>query len=424
MSPRGDLDELSDLEASITPDAVRQWLAAERWGLIQSREGVAELWSVPDEGASLPIKNVLLPIETSYGDFGRRFKSLLDDLGRAYNLSLTDLAQAIASVSTDIFFVRLDQTTVDGTIPFKQASALLNSIQKMVRAAATSAANPNHSHSGRRPAAVNDFIEDDLRFGHTKRGSFIITVAARLDASDDLSVAAPDAGAVKATPSDELKPFSRQVMETLATGLAATRRHLSRDDSLEDYEDYDSARTDGMSYELVQSLLEVADVEGLRSVDLSFQWASSGPTPPPDADSEIIFQSDDLPQLVAVRDHLKITEVPEEQTLTGRVTDLSREELGAGQEQRSILLEAEVNGGLKKVKVPLTAAEYEWAIFAHQRRLLLTITGTPVRRGRWVMEEPISLDTRFLEIAKREESSFGESTIVDLGDDSDGPPSL
>jgi hypothetical protein len=401
------LDELTDLESSVTPNAVRQWLAAERWSLVQSRQGVAELWGRPDGEHEDPIENVLLPLATSYVDFERRFRSVLEDLQRAYRLSLTELVQEIAAVSTDLFFVRLDQTTLDGTIPFKQATSLLNSIQKMVRAAATSAANPEHSHTGRRPAAVTEFLEEDLRFGHTKRGSFIITVAARLDdpavheGSQSLDIGARE-------PSEtSLKPFSRQVMETLASGLTATKRHLAEGERIADYEDFESARVDGMSYELVQSLLEVADVEGLRSVDLSFQWATAGP-PPPVAE-EVKIESSELERLEAVRDRLKKVDVPEEQTLMGRVTDLSREDIGGGQEERSILLEAEFAGGLKKIKVPLTAGDYDWAIYAHQSRLPFTVTGTPVRRGRWVMEGTILVDRRFLEIARREAEESGRS---------------
>lgn len=402
------LDDLTDMEASVTPNSVRQWLAAERWSLIHAREGIAELWGRPETASDQSVQNVLLPIATGYVDFARRFRSVLDDLRRAYNLNLPDLVQEIASVSTDIFFVRLDQTTIDGTIPFKQATALLNSIQKMVRAAATSAANPEHSHTGRRPAAVNEFLEDDLRFGHTKRGSFIITVAARLDdphvseSSQALDIAARETAEVA------LKPFSRRVMETLASGLMATKRHIAQDDEIAQYEDYESARVDGMSYELVQSLLEVSDVAGLRAVELSFQWATAGP-PAPTTDREVTIESSELDRLQLVRDRLKKSEVPEEQTLTGRVTDLSREELGGGQEERSILLEAEFNGGLKKIKVPLTASEYDWAIFAHQRRLLLTVAGTPVRRGRWVLGGTVTVDTRFLEIARREEEASGRT---------------
>lgn len=395
-----DLDDLTDLEQSITPAAVRQWLASEQWSLVQARAGIAELWSRPESAPDNYLKNVLLPLATGYADFGRRFKSLLDEIGRAYDLSLPDLAQRIASVSTDIFFVRLDQTTADGTIPFKQATALLTSIQKMVRSAATTAANPEHSHAGRRPRIVNEFIEDDLRFGHTKRGSFIITVAARIDrpVSEQYSK-----GHSASAEEDLVEPFSRQVMQTLATGLSATKQHIAKNKKIEEYTDYDLAQTQGMNFELVQSLLEITDVEGLRSVDMSFQWATD--LRAPNVQNEVVFDSSELPELVSVRDNLRRTEVPETQTLTGRVTDLSRDELGGGQEERSILLEAELNGGLKKVRVPLNSAEYEWAIFAHQRRLLLTVTGTPVRRGRWIMEGSIEIDTRFLEIAKREENN-------------------
>ncbi|MDF2916576.1 MAG: hypothetical protein K0S70_793 [Microbacterium sp.] len=409
MSGYGDLDELTDVEASVTPASVRQWLAAERWSLVQSNDNVAEVWSRPDSQLRSPIKAVMLPLATDYVDYGRRFKSVLEDLRRLYGLSMVDLVQEIASVSTDIFLVRLDQTTIDGTIPFRQATALLTSIQKMVRAAATTAANPDHSHAGRRPAGVNRFLEDDLRFGHTKRGSFIITVAAKLDGPDT-----PELGGQVVLDSESqvvdtpLKPFSRRVMETLASGLTATKRHLSEGADLVSYEDFESARVDGMSYELVQSLLDVSDVEGVRSVDMSFQWATSGP-PPALPDAEVTIKSSELDRLEEVRNRLKKVDVPEEQTLTGRVTDLSREELGGGQEERSILMEAELNGGLKKVKIPLTTTEYDWAIWAHQRRLLLTVTGTPVRRGRWVMEGTIQVDTRFLEIAKREEEESGRT---------------
>lgn len=405
-----DLDLLSDIELSITPTSLRQWLANENWALVDAREGVAERWERPDGLGENAIRSVMLPLAKDYVDYPRRFRSLLNDLQRAYDFRIDELIQEISSVNTDLFFVRLDQTTSDGTIPFKQASALLSSIQKMVRAAATTTANPEHSHSGRRPAAVNDFLNDDLRFGHTKRGSFIITVASRVDAQsgdDEVSENKVDSGS-----SENIKPFSRRVLETLASGLSATKRQLATDEEGRNCEDFESARTDGMSYELVQSLLEVSDVEGLRSVDLSFQWASSGPESEPVDDVKIVHS--EIDQLVAVRDRLKRVNVPEEQTFTGRVTDLSRDDVGGGQEELSIILEAELNGGLKKIKIFLSPYEYDWAIFAHQRRLLFTVTGTPVRRGRWVLDGSVKVDTEYLQIAKEEERSGRRAPVTPL----------
>jgi len=410
VNARATLDDLNDLESSLSLSSIRQWLAAERWSLTQEKPGVAELWSRPDGDERGQIYDVLVPLATSYVDYTRRFKTLLADLGRAYDLTLNDLAQKIAAVSTDIFFVRLDQSSADGTIPFKQATALLASIHKMVRAAATTTANPLHSHSGRRPAAVNEFLDDDLRFGHTKRGSFIITVAARLDSVGPEAAVTNDISPSATPPEDagSVKPFSRRVMETLATGLLATKHQLAHGTGITEYTDFETARTEGMTLELVQSLIEVSDVEGLRSVDMSFQWASSGPTPP-SIPTEVTIVADEIPRLETVRDRLILKEEPEEQTLMGRVSDLSRVEIGGGQEETSILLEAEINGGLKKIRVPLVAADYDWAIFAHQRRLPLTVTGVPVRKGRWVLEGAISVDTRFLETVREHDQQSGRN---------------
>ncbi|WP_280293252.1 hypothetical protein [Nocardia abscessus] len=50
----------------------------------------------------------------------------------------------------------------------------------MMKAAATTADDPTHSQRGRRSAVVTNFLEDDIRLGHTKRGSFVFTVVTRL----------------------------------------------------------------------------------------------------------------------------------------------------------------------------------------------------------------------------------------------------
>jgi hypothetical protein len=400
-----DLDTLNDVEASLTPSAVRQWLAAEHWGKAGERAGIAELWARPDTLSS-QVEQVLVPLATSYADYNRRFRGLLSDLQSAYSFSLSELAEAVASVSTDMFFVRLDQDSADNTIPFKQATKLLASIQKMVRAAATSTASPSHSHTGRRPAVVNEFIEEDLRFGHTKHGSFIITVAARLDDPNE----ATDTDV--ATQGDEVKPFSRRVMETLAVSLAATKHHLATGDNVADYEGFDSAVQSGMSLELVQSLIEVTDVAGLSQVDLSFQWASGGPTPPRGIE-KVTIEADELPELNAVRDRLVLKEEPTEITLIGRVAGLARDESGA-EEESSIILEAELNGKLRNIKVVLSSRDYDWAIYAHAQRIPFSVTGTPVRRQRWVLEGDVVADTRFLESVAQQDRDAGRLSTAPL----------
>ena len=240
--------------------------ALERWSLVQARSGVVELWGPPDELSRGALKNVLLPLATSYANFGRRFKSLHDDLSRAYDHSLTDIAQQITSVSTDILrTTRRDIVRRHDPSQASQQPPLIDSED-----------GPGCCHNGGQswtltfrasPCGGQRIIEDDLRLGHTKRGFFIITVAARLD---PVEVSKSEVlGGTKVGGEDTIAPFSRRVLETLASGPSATRRHLADDSEIETYEAYEAPRTEAMSYELVQSLIEVADVEDLQSVDLS-----------------------------------------------------------------------------------------------------------------------------------------------------------
>lgn len=420
MNTRSNFHELSELEASLTPNAVRQWLASQEWNLSKEKPGVAELWT-STSGTPGGINDVFLPLNREYSDHARRFRSLLLDLQRAYKMSLEALAEEISSVSADIFFIRVGQTAADGTIPFKQATSLLSSVQKMVKAAATTAANPRHTHQGRLPAQVTEFIDDDLRFGHTKRGSFIITIAARLDPTDTPSQPeqpalqeSQDEGESSKHKEHLIKPFSRQVMETLASGLTATKHHVISENEIEKYEDFDEARERGMSLQLVQSLVDVGKTDGISSVDLSFQWASAGPPPPKNIEPSIHITAEDLPRMEKLRDRFVRKEEAVEETLIGRVAELGRDEI-SGTEESWITLEAEFKGRNRKFRVELDSSDYDWALYAHQHRLPLTVSGTPIRRQRWSLEGAIKVDTRFL----RDFSSTHERTSPSNSDPPD-----
>src|SRR5260221_1344648 len=89
----------------------------------------------------------------------------------------------------------------------------------MLGPAAMPTATPNQVFKGGRlPAPVSAFLEDDVRLGHTQRGSFVFTVVARLDSPDESE--APDS-TLQAGP--QTRQFPRRVMETLALGITTAR---------------------------------------------------------------------------------------------------------------------------------------------------------------------------------------------------------
>ncbi|MFT7841444.1 hypothetical protein Q5530_35365 [Saccharothrix sp. BKS2] len=278
--------------------------------------------------------------------------------------------------------MRLDQETIDGTIPFRQAEAILDGLFRMMRAAATTADDPTHPHRGRRSATVTDFLEEDIRLGHTKRGSFVFTVVTRLGDPPP-----PGDGSPSAT-------FPRRVMTTLAEGLEATRRlALTWDEQVLDH-----AGRLGLSAGLVEALAELTASEVLRALDLSFDWAVAEP-PPRVRTSHIVFDRNTLAGLPRVRERLvRREEPPRRVTLVGTVRTLNRGDLDEDGEA-SIVLAADVNGRRRNVHIPLGGADYDVAIVAHRTKQPLVATGDlAFERNAWRLGGDVVVDAGFVDL--------------------------
>ncbi|PWW64520.1 hypothetical protein [Actinokineospora spheciospongiae] len=371
------LDSYRELAESLNPTAVQQYLAANDWQLETQVPDIRQIWRLHDRA------RVMLPLATDYIDFAQRFRDTLRSLASVYDWDPVHLAEKIAATRADLFFVRIDQMMLDGTIPFRQAEKTLEGLFKMVKAAATTADDPTHSHRGRRSSTVNDFLDDDVRLGHTKRGSFVFTVVTRLgDSQPDHDDGTPAAA------------FPRRVMETLATGL-----HAARDLSLNwDAGTAENAAEHGLSASLVEALEDLTETGTLRELDLSFGWAVTAP-PPNVPTSRIVVDRDAMAGLPRVRERLvRREEPPRTETLIGQVRSLTREEPAEGeQEESTIILVAEVHGRDRKVHIPLSGDDYTWAIFAHTNKLPFTVTGNLVfERRSWRLTDPITVDASFL----------------------------
>ncbi|WP_434439693.1 hypothetical protein [Lentzea sp. E54] len=370
------LDTISELSTELQPATVHQYLAANEWQLELEVPHVKEIWRLGDDA------RIMLPLATNYADFVPRFRDTLFMLADVYDWDADELIQKILATRADLFYVRLDQVMTDGTLPFRQAHDALESLYKMMKAAATTAYDPTHSHRGKRSSTVNEFLDDDIRLGHTKRGSFVFTVVARLgEPAPTQAAGTPDI------------IFPRLVMQTLATGL-----HTAKRLSLEpDPQVIERAAEHGLSANLVASLQELTDTGTLRELDLSFDWSTSLPAPEVPA-SRIVVDRDAMAGLPRVRERLiRSEEPPRMETLIGRVRSLTREEED-DQEETTIILSAEVNGRSRKVHVPLSGQDYEWAIYAHREKLPFTVTGELAFEKRaWRLGGPITVDASFLE---------------------------
>lgn len=385
MASAVDLNEYGEI---LTHANLAQFLATQEWAL-RGDYNHDQVWLPSQPGER--VVPVLLPREPTFSDYTRRLQEAVHDIAQAFGWRIAELAEQVAAIHADLFFVRVDQSSADGTIPFHQAANLLDGIEQMVRSAALTAYNPaSGGRGGRVPTVVKDFMNDDLRMGHTKKGSFIITVAARLETSAaDTSAPATDIGS-KAS-------FTRQVMTQLAQSVEATRKFTQRGD---DFVDLEQALQIGMRLPLVRALHDMGDGDGVRALDMSFEWAASEPQLE-GVPERVVLQRETIDLLPAVEKRLLRRFEPATITVVGPVTELKRSNAESGETDDThgeIVVRGDVNGRLSRITVPLSGDDYDWAIQAHRRRLPFTVSGELGRKGNsWRLDEPIAVDHSFLE---------------------------
>ncbi|MFD6995116.1 hypothetical protein ACFWA5_02285 [Streptomyces mirabilis] len=394
---RSTLDSYRDIASALTPLAVSQFLASHDWELEHQQPEVRQVWRY-GLGHLSTAPRIMIPLATDFADFMPRFVDALESLGHIHDWDANQLLERVIATRADLFFVRLDQGMIDGTIPFQQAEKTLQAIYKMMKAAATSTADPHHSHKGRRPAAVGEFLDEDVRLGHTKRGSFVFTVVTRLGDPGPQATEGPERSSIV---------FPRRVMETLARGLETTKRLTQSWDQ----EALDFPSGVGLSAGLVESLEDMSQPEHLRSLDLSFQWAAAEPKPDVGL-ATIVLDRDVIDELPRVRERLVRREEPvRRETLVGLVKSLTRNDATPSDDESAIIaVAAEVRGKTLRVQVPLTGENHGWAIMAYRRQLPFTVTGDlSYERRAWRLTGNIEVDSSFLQ-------HLSGSSTPDLGE--------
>ena len=213
----------------------------------------------------------MLPLATDFADFGQRFRDALSALAMINDWSPLQLERRILATRADLLLVRLDQEHSGESIPLRQAETTVEAIYKMLRAAAMTTVTPGYIfRGGRLPVPVSEFLEEDVQLGHTQRGSFVFTVVSRLDGS--AGSAFPGRAPVA---SRQMRQFPRRVMETLALGIQ-TARDMAEGRTVADLRDPAEL---GLSAGLIESLENLTGPEGLRAVELSFEWAAAESRP-------------------------------------------------------------------------------------------------------------------------------------------------
>lgn len=430
-SPLDDFREYADI---LGPRSLHQFLAIQAWTL-HTQKPLMETWIHADD-PSRQATAVHIPRVTENVDFERRLAEAAARVARVFDWSLSELAEQVANAHADIFYVRVRSAASDGTIALRQANLTIDAIEKMVKSAAIITNNPNAKGTGRTSERVATFLSDDLRMGHTRRGSFIITVAARLEERRlatstetvtpewpiDEAMASQQTPGVDngVTPPGHVPPgemdFTRRVMTTLSRSLDLTSRHLGRGD---DFIDLEGAQDGGMTIPIVEAVEEIANRGASTTVDLEFEW-SPVLRQAADVPQKVTFEAAQIERIPVTIERMRGRSEPTDVVqVIGPVVSLARDEADDA-ESGEVHVLADVDGALRKVAIDLTGVAYDWAIYAHRHHLPFSAEGVLDKVGnRWKIVDRLALDTRFLQQfqAERIQRLTGEQP-----ESADGPP--
>lgn len=383
----------------LTASNLATYLNTTGWTLVQDGQAL-QSWmfgSVPTSDHILQ-----LPKDDSFADYQSNLHRAMRQLEQLNGWDAQQLSTHVLGARSDILYIRASQFSTDGTIPVREAQRLIDGAVEMVTAAARATYEPRRSFAGRPPTRVKDFIADDLRMGHTQRGSFVITILTRLD-EQDADATGPEDDAVPNSASlgiahqplqrGYIPPFQRQVMRTLASGLTYVKTAMDTALSAPDGAaaiNLEEAVQRGVSSQLCQALGDMTEQVGVQALDLSFSWAPAEPSPPPRVD-DLTFDRPMVSVLTSLRERLTLTAPAEREVeVTGFVTRLER---GQDAEEGTVTVMGFTDTAeQRQVRVALDGDAYTRAVQAHDRRQQVRVSGRLVREGNsYYLKGPVTL---------------------------------
>ncbi|MEI2733004.1 MAG: hypothetical protein V9G08_13575 [Dermatophilaceae bacterium] len=330
-------------------------------------DGTFEAWGSRDG-----LDEILLPLDAAGGDFERLIEKAEKRLRSQDPTLVTQLInERIMTREAQLLTTRWSKETAlpSGLIMWDEGEQMYIRAREQMVAAAKASAERRRYHGNRSSYLAKNFLEDTL-MGLPRAGSYIIQALTPANNAYYLS----ESAAKRARKSsdrlvDPERTSGKEIVDLLEQSLDALRECLDSYARSPRLEPFEEAVTVGVSYELTKSLSElVADGE----TEVSFS-SDSGPT------RQIVFTPHEAEVLQRATTALAQDTEPTVALVEGEVTLLSRE---AGGGDRVIRLDTSAAGlGFKRLRVHLSAQQYDIAMQAHREERAIKVHGRVEREG-------------------------------------------
>lgn len=353
---------------ALRPLEIAAYLRAGGWKETRTEPGKWAIWEHALAGTDN--LEISLPLDQDLVDFASRIGDVVRAIEVAEGRSQLEIISDLQTSSADVIRFRVgDGSANDGSVPIEEGVELFHRARDAMMAAACSTVERRAVFSRRKPNRASEYVRK-VRMGQTERGSFVVTV---------ISPVAPGlAGPGQLFEIEE--PFERQVIQTLATGLAALRTAAERAVSSEGLNAFLEGVPKGISANLCDAIAGMAlSAEGHLGIQVSFTWSRTRPQSPGFL-SKIHFPRDAMPVIQEAGRLFRETTPRDDFELRGPVVKLERAE---GAPTGKVTITGLVDDDIRprKVVVELEDPIYHVAVQAHDHHQTVAVTGLLKRDG-------------------------------------------
>jgi hypothetical protein len=364
------LDEEA-LEA-VTPAALRAYAVGEGWHRVETYGETSEIYARRVNG---DVQELLIPFTSEIADYASAVERLITFISRFENRDQLTIYRDLTRADTDVIRVRALEAYDDGSIDIDSGVGIFQHARDMLASAACSAIDPRRSYHLGKVQRAEDYMRR-VRLGQTEVGSFVVALLAPIPPALSTPHQEP------LWPELENEPYERQVTRVLCDGIRAARDAIVASNRGDGINAFYGAVQMGVSANLCEAIASIVD--RADGADISITWAQTRPAPIRRA--TVSFKRSDSEILKEAARQFRLREPRRDERVFGYVTHLRRPE---DQPEGYVRIKAIVDGKLRSISTELSEVDYQQAIVAHKRQVLISLVGDLETRGhRWRIVEP------------------------------------
>lgn len=362
------------MSPSSTPEVESETLTALLryfdWAPRSKVPGRYEVWS-PDESDD---SELIIPLNPRMGDYDelltRAHRYVLSHYGRAAR-DLTRMLTLRHRAGLNSTQWKKETDLDGGIISWEEGEELYEAARAQLIASAKATKERRRYHGNSSAYVAKKFLENSF-MGQTEVGSFIITAYTPANQRFHVSKHSEEVHLSKPRESETL-PGSA-ITETFERALKAVRSGLEEYKKRPLPELFLDAVQEGVSYEFTKALSQIT-----HGGDSEIEILHHSHDPNRDYRVQIAFDASESPILSHVANIFALDPEPQDVTLVGEVTLLSR---SAESSDRVIRLSVADGAEIRKARIRLSAEQYDIAMEAHRLEANLRISGSLEKEGR------------------------------------------